>query len=118
DEHKETQLSQPDLPGAAPEPNQQSLEKTWSVAAENRFALSDSLSLTLGASYDWRDLSRVEEYDDDLTPALFSFPLKNAEGWNAQGRLNWEGADGSTAYASASSRIRFPTLFERFSSQF
>ncbi|WP_230291507.1 TonB-dependent siderophore receptor [Croceicoccus sp. Ery5] len=118
DEHNETQLSQPDLPGAAPEPNQQSLEKTWSMAAENRFALSDNLSLTLGASYDWRDLSRAEEYDDDLTPALFNFQLKDAEGWNAQGRLDWEGDDGSTAYASASSRIRFPTLFERFSSQF
>lgn len=118
DEHNESQLSQPDLPGSAPEPNQRSLEKTWSAAAENRFALSDQLSFTLGVSYDWRDLLKAEEYDEDLTPPIYSFPLRNAEGWNAQGRLDWAGADGSSAYLSVSSRVRFPTLFERFSSQF
>jgi iron complex outermembrane receptor protein len=48
---------------------------------------------------------------------LFSFPLRNAGAWNAQGRLDW--AEGDTAlHASVSSRARFPTLFERFSSQF
>jgi iron complex outermembrane receptor protein len=49
---------------------------------------------------------------------LYSFRLINASGWNAQGRLDWTGGDGTTAYASVSSRVRFPTIFERFSSQF
>ncbi len=118
DEHNESQTSRPDVAGATPEPNQQSLENTWSIAAEDRQELGHGFVLTLGASYDWRFLEKAEEYDEDLDPALYEFPHKSAEGWNVQGRLDWTGPDGVSAYASVSSRIRFPTLFERFSSQF
>jgi len=117
DEHNETQIAAPGLSTAAYEPNQQSLEKNWSAAVENKLDFSDSLSLTLGASYDWRNLVDAQEYNS-TTKTVFSFPLKDAEGWNAQGRLDWTGMDGSSAYALVSSRVRFPTLFERFSSQF
>ncbi|MET0241502.1 MAG: TonB-dependent receptor [Sphingobium sp.] len=117
DEHNERQISAPSLPASTYEPNQRSAERTWSVALENRLDLSDSLRLTLGGSYDWRDLDRAEEYNS-TTRAIFSFPLRNADGWNAQGRLDWTGEDGASAHASVSSRVRFPTLFERFSSQF
>ncbi|WEK47700.1 MAG: TonB-dependent receptor [Candidatus Andeanibacterium colombiense] len=117
DEHNEKQLSQPDLPASTYEPNQESLENNYSVALENQFDISGSLKFTLGASYDWRDLVKAEEYNS-TTKLIYSFPLKDAHGWNAQGRLDWTGADGTSAYASISSRIRFPTLFERFSSQF
>jgi len=116
DEHKETQTSRPDVAGSAPEPVQVSAERTWSMAAENRLALSPALALTLGISYDWRDLDRAEEYSSDL--GIYGFPLRNVGGVNGQGRLDWTGADGSTAHLSISSRVRFPTLFERFSSQF
>ena len=116
DEHKESQTSHPGIAGSLPEPVQVSAERTWSMAAENRLALSPALALTLGVSYDWRDLDRAEEYDSAI--GLYSFPLRNAGGLNGQGRFDWTGADGSTAYVSLSSRIRFPTLFERFSSQF
>ncbi|MBO9499469.1 MAG: TonB-dependent receptor [Novosphingobium sp.] len=117
DEHNESQTSAPDLAGASAEPNQRSLEKTYSVAAENRYDITGALRFTVGVSYDWRDLIEAQEYNS-TTHTLFSFPLKDAHGWNAQGRLDWTGADGTSAYASVSSRIRFPTLFERFSSQF
>lgn len=49
---------------------------------------------------------------------LYSYPLRNASAWNAQGRVDWRGGDDAEAHASLSSRARFPTLFERFSSQF
>jgi iron complex outermembrane receptor protein len=116
DEHNERQLTAPGLGTNRYEPNQQSAERTWSVALENRLDLIDTLRLTLAASHDWRDLDRAQEFS--TARGLFSFPLSNADGWNAQGRLDWKGADGTTAHASVSSRIRFPTLFERFSSQF
>jgi iron complex outermembrane receptor protein len=116
DEHNEAQIGQPGLATSTYEPTQQSAERTWSVALENRFDLSDSLRLTLGGSYDWRDLDRAQEYS--VARGIYSFPLSNADGWNAQGRLDWKGEDSTAAYASVSSRIRFPTLFERFSSQF
>ncbi|HEX7858230.1 MAG TPA: TonB-dependent receptor [Sphingobium sp.] len=122
DEHNETQISTPSNPASVYDPNQQSAERTWSVALENKLDLTDALRLTLGGSYDWRDLDRAQKYGVPVgqtgASRLYSFPLSNADGWNAQGRLDWKGQDGTTAYASVSSRIRFPTLFERFSSQF
>ncbi len=116
DQHDERQIAAPDLAGSVYEPNQQSAERTWSIAAENRLDLSPALKLTLGISYDWRDLDRAEEYNS--TTGMFTFPLRNADGLNGQGRLDWSGDDGSQAHISLSSRVRFPTLFERFSSQF
>jgi iron complex outermembrane receptor protein len=118
DEHNEQQTTAPR--GTAPtrqfEPNQRNVEHTYSAALENKLDLSDALRLTAGVSYDWRDTAQAEEYS--AAAGLFSFPLINASGWNAQGRLDWTGGSGTTAYASVSSRIRFPTIFERFSSQF
>lgn len=122
DKHTETQTSRPDLTTSVPEPLQVSSERTFSIAAENRFSFSRQLSLTLGTSYDWRDLDRAEEYGVPLgatgASRLFEFPLRNAQGWNGQGRLDWTSGNGTEAHFSVSSRIRFPTLFERFSSQF
>ncbi|MCP3732970.1 TonB-dependent receptor [Sphingomonas sp. MG17] len=121
DQHNESQTSRPGLAGATPEPVQRSAERNWSIALEDRLALTPALTLTLGASYDWRDLDAAQEYG--VPPGgtgasrLFSFPLRNAEAWNAQGRLDWT-AGATRLHASVSSRARFPTLFERFSSQF
>ena len=121
DEHTETQTSRPDLAVSVAEPVQTSTERTWSAAVENRFGFSEALSLTVGASYDWRDLDRAEEYGVPLgqtgASRLYGFPLRNAQAWNAQGRLDWGQGD-SALHLSVSSRARFPTLFERFSSQF
>ncbi len=122
DEHNEAQVSRPTSPLRTVEPNQRSVERTWSIAAENRLALTPALRLTFGGSFDWRDLDRAEEFGvpQGATGAnrLFSYPLRGAEAWNGQGRLDWTGEEGTAAHASLSSRARFPTLFERFSSQF
>ena len=122
DEHKEAQTSRPGLSTSAPEPVQTSAERTWSIASENRLSLTPALSLTVGASYDWRDLDAAEEFGVPLGQAganrLYNYPLRNADAWNAQGRLDWWDEDGTSAHLIISSRARFPTLFERFSSQF
>lgn len=122
DEHNEAQVSRPSSPVRTVEPNQRSAERTWSAAIENRLDLTPTLRLTLAGSYDWRDLDRAEDFGvpPGATGAarLFSYPLRNAEAWNAQGRLDWRDDEGTQAHASLSSRARFPTLFERFSSQF
>ena len=124
DRHEETQTTRPDVAGSLPEPVQVSSERIWSIAGENRLTLSPAVTFTLGGSFDWRDTDRAEEFGVPLgSPAgapsrLFNFALRNAEAWNAQGRIDWTSDAGTTAYASVSSRARFPTLFERFSSQF
>lgn len=118
DKHVEFQQG---FPSGFTEPPQTNIEDTYSIAAENRLAFTPALSLTLGVSYDWRDLKQAEEYG---TPpaggaaAIFSYPLQNADALNAQGQLIWTPDADTRINASISSRARFPTIFERFSTQF
>lgn len=118
DEHVEYQQG---FPSGLTEPRQTNIEDTWSIAAENRLALSPTLTVTAGASGDWRDLKRAEEFG---TPPgggaarLFSYPIRNASAVNGQGRIEWTPDATSRIYAAVSSRARFPTIFERFSTQF
>lgn len=118
DKHVEFQQG---FPSGTTEPPQTNIEDTFSIAAENRLAFTPALSLTLGMSYDWRDLKQAEEYG---TPpaggaaAIFSYPLRNAEAFNVQGQLVWTPDADTRINASISSRARFPTIFERFSTQF
>ena len=109
------------FPSAFTEPRQVNKEDTWSMAAENTLALSPALTFITGVSYDWRDLKRAEEYG---TPPgggaarVFSYPIRNADAVNGQGQLVWTPDDATRLHASMSSRARFPTIFERFSSRF
>ena len=109
------------FPTAFIEPPQKSVEDTFSLAIEDTVQLSPVFSLTAGASYDWRDLIQSDEFVVNAarnggTP--LSYPLIGANAWNAQGRLSWQPDDASEAHLSLSSRTRFPTLAERFSSRF
>ncbi len=103
------------------EPPQKSAEDTYSIAIEDRLQLGPALLLVAGFSYDWRDLRQSDEFA--LNGArnggtLFGYPLVDADTWNAQGRLEWTPDADTSAHLSLSSRTRFPTLFERFSSRF
>jgi iron complex outermembrane receptor protein len=83
-------------------------------------AINPALTLTLGASFDWRDLKKAEEYTITATTpgVLFQYPKANPSAFNWQGRLDWRAGDDASLHASISSRARFPTIFERFSTQF
>lgn len=118
DKHVEWQQS---FPSGFTEPRQTNVEDTYSIAAENRLVLSPALTFIAGASFDWRDLQKAEEYG---TPPgggaarLFSYPIRNASAFNGQGQLVWTPDASTSLHASISSRARFPTIFERFSTQF
>lgn len=118
DEHVEFQQG---FPAGTTEPPQTNRENTWSVAGEYVRVLTPALTATIGVSYDWRDLERAEEYGTPPgggAPAIFSYPIEDAHAWNGQGRLDWSPVEDATLYAGVSSRARFPTIFERFSSRF
>jgi iron complex outermembrane receptor protein len=118
DKHVEYQQG---FPSGLTEPRQHNEEDTWSIAAENRLAFSPELTLVLGASYDWRDLKRAEEYGvppEGGDARIFSYPIRNADAVNGQGQLIWTPDAATRVHASVSSRARFPTVFERFSSRF
>ncbi len=109
------------FPSGATEPRQTSVEDVWSAAVEGETQLAPTLRLKLGASHDWRDLRQAQDFTGTPGTAaaqFINYPLRNASTWNAQGQLLWQPDDATDVRASLSSRARFPTLFERFSSRF
>jgi len=97
------------------EPPQENVEYTSSIALEDRLELSPEVTLVGGLSYDWRNLKKAEEFANGN---VFSYPIVDADAWNAQGRIEWTPDETSQIDLSLSSRQRFPTIFERFSSRF
>jgi iron complex outermembrane receptor protein len=112
DRHREIQQS---FPSGVFEPWQTTIEETYSAAIENGYKLSPTLELVVGASYDWRDLRRAEDY---TAGAFVYYKLRNGDAWNAQGQLLWTPSTETNLHLSVSSRARFPTIFERFSTRF
>lgn len=103
------------------EPHQNSVEDTYSVAAENTWHVTGELDAVAGVSYDWRHLSRAQDYIDPsgATPGQFvNYPLADGSALNGQAALIWKATDTSSYYANVSDRTRFPTLAERFSTRF
>lgn len=105
------------------EPKQVTTEDTYSAAIEDTQQLTSTLELVAGASYDWTDLRRAEDINVVVTGSTINFlpvnyELRNAHALNGQAALNYQWTDATQLHASISSRTRFPTLFERFSSRF
>ncbi len=109
------------FPTGFTEPPQKMVEDTFSIAAEDTLQIAPAISLTFGGSYDWRNLVQADEFvlngsRDGGSP--LSYPLVDADAWNAQGRIEWTLDADSTLHLGLSSRTRFPTIFERFSTRF
>lgn len=110
------------------EPWQTTEEDTFSIAIEDTQRFGERIDLVLGASYDWTDLRKAEDANVQVTGTTIAnsvisflpvtYPLRDMDGWNAQAALAYRPNDATRFHASVSSRIRFPTLFERFSSRF
>lgn len=125
DEHKER-----NAPGffggtAIPyfEPWQTNEEDTYSIALENTHTFGESFDWIVGVSHEWTDLRRAEDVTASaggggavvLTP--FNYPLFDLDATNWQTALAYRFSDTARIYGSVSSRSRFPTAFERFSTR-
>lgn len=97
------------------EPRQTTTETTGSFALEDTQQVGENLDLVFGVSYDWRHLILAEDFN---AGQFVYYPLTDDNAWNWQAAAKWRVTDASSLYASVSSRTRFPTLFERFSSRF
>ena len=82
-------------------------EETWSFAVENTFHATRSLDIVTGVSYDLNEVLR-----SDGT----AFPLPELGKWSWQGAAIYSYS--REVHASVSSRVRFPTLFDRYSNRF
>lgn len=117
-------------PSAIPpysEPRQTNDEYTYSLAGEYTTALSEAVELVVGASYDWTDLKTANDVNVLVTGTTIAnavitflpvnYTLKNNQALNGQAALQWRLDENTRAHVSLSSRARFPTVFERFSSR-
>ena len=112
DKHVEWQQA---FPAGSVEPRQDTLEETTSIAVEDTQHLGPDVDLIVGVSRDHRNLIRAEDFN---TGAFVFYPTTDDSVWNGQAMLVWRASDTTRLHASISSRARFPTLFERFSSRF
>lgn len=117
DEHTEFNDNRPTHPTLRSiEPVQETLEKTWSLAVENTFAATSKLDLVAGLSYEENELKRAQEFN--AADGLFEYPTGGSDATSFQGAAYWRYADARELRAVVSSRTRFPTIFERFSTRF
>jgi iron complex outermembrane receptor protein len=117
DEHTEYNDNRPTNPAFRTiEPVQETLEDTWSLAVENTFAATAALDLVAGLSYEENELERAQEFN--AVAGLFEYPTGGSDATNAQGAAYWRYAEGRELRGVISSRTRFPTIFERFSTRF
>lgn len=117
DNHSEFNFNRPTNPEmSSTEPVQRTREETWSLALENTLRISDRLDLLAGLSYDRNEILLAQEFNNAL--GLYENPTGSDSAVNAQASLQWSYEDASRVSASISSRSRFPTNFERYSTRF
>lgn len=111
DEHNEGNLNYNPVTGAflSRDATETSREETWSFAIENTFHATRSIDIVTGVSY---DVNRVLRADDS------TLPLPELDTWNGQAAAIYSFSDTGKVHTSVSSRTRFPTLFERYSTRF
>jgi len=117
DRHTEYNLNRPTHPTlSSREPTQRNREDTWSLALENTWHAGDAVDVLVGASYDRNDVKQAQEYN--ANDGLFAYPTGGSDAWNGQAAVYWRQSANSRLGASVSSRTRFATTFERFSTRF
>lgn len=117
DQHEEFSYLRPTHPTlSSVEPVQHTRENTWSAALEDTFRPVEAVDVVVGVSYDKNELRLAQEFN--AANGLFAYPTGGSDAFNSQGAVHWRYADNAELRASISSRTRFPTLFERFSTRF
>ena len=69
-----------------------------------------------GLSHEANELKKAQEFN--ATAGLFDYPTGDTDATNLQGAAYWQYTDERQLRAVISSRTRFPTIFERFSTRF
>jgi iron complex outermembrane recepter protein len=104
-----------------PEPKQKTVEDIWSFALEDTWHISPTIDLVGGISRDMRGSKQAQEFNQPAvgqTATLFNLPVKDTNATNYQAAAIWRYQPGGKAHFSVSDRVRFSTIFERFSGRF
>lgn len=117
DEHQSQQHRRPTFNGVGIwDPELSQTENTLSFGLENTFRVTQNFDFVAGVSYDYRDLTSAWDYS--TTTGMFEYPLTTDDAVNWQFAAIYRYSEKGLVSASVSSRTRFPTLWERFSSRF
>jgi len=119
----------PITPANFTEPKQTNVENIISLALEDTWHVTHKLDLVGGISHDKRHIQDAEEFAAPQAqigsnlrstgPAvLFDLPKADKSATNYQAAAIYRYSDTGKINLSASSRTRFPTIFERFSTRF
>ncbi|MFT4045935.1 MAG: TonB-dependent receptor [Solimonas sp.] len=98
------------------DPIQHFEDRTYSLGVEDTQRFGGRLDLVAGASYDWRDGARAEDYDSDT--GLSDFARGDASSFNPQIGLFYKTSDTGNAYFTVARKSRFPTIKNRYSYSF
>jgi iron complex outermembrane receptor protein len=99
------------------EPWQDSVVDTWSFALENTLHATRYIDIVTGASYDMDSVQEAQEFNSTTRqPVVNPEPSTNA--WNGQAAAIYSYGNTGKVHADVSSRTRFPTLFDRYSTRF
>lgn len=104
-----------------PEPKQKTVEDIWSFALEDTWHVSPTVDLVGGISRDMRGSKQAEEFNQQgvgQPSTLYKLPVKDTNATNYQAAAIWRYQPGGKAHFSVSDRVRFSTIFERFSGRF
>lgn len=88
-------------------------EEGWSFAAENTFHATRNLDIIGGISYETNKV--LENKSDGVESTI---PRPEVDSWNWQAAAIYRFSGTGSVHADVSSRTRFPTLFERYSTRF
>lgn len=116
DNHSEFNFNSPTSSKALLEPKQYDIENTWSFALENTFHATKRLDVVMGASYNLNEVVSAEDYVGGAVVDNAIKPTDDA--FDYQGGLIYSLSDTGKVHATVSSRTRFPTFFERYSTRF
>jgi iron complex outermembrane receptor protein len=97
------------------EPWQESIVDTWSFALENTFHATRDFDIVTGVSYEMDEVLKAEEFTNG---APVTNPEPETDAWNWQAAAIYRYSVTGKVHADVSSRTRFPTLFDRYSTRF
>lgn len=115
DEHEEGDLSGAGVPV---EIKARNVDETWSFAVENTFHATRNIDIVGGVSYDLNEVLLAEAVPAGAPFTTVRQAAPEADAWNWQGAAIYRYSDTGKAHASVSSRTRFPTTFDRYSTRF
>lgn len=98
----------------AGQPIREFKDRIQSIGLEDTQSVTPRLSVVAGASYDWRETLKAEDYNS-TTGVVSNFALADNHAANGQVGLFYKTSDTGKARLTVARKSRFPTIKDRYS---